>query len=106
MFRSIFDHLQLQVVHDEFEFHLKLQCDRAFVITFLNVIKTEKNQNKLSLYHNKAGLTYRNIVQKFTSSLLCIGSCSKKFYFIFQKDQLFDPWSSSGIIVNSFLLSH
>ena len=27
MFRSIFDHLQLQVVHDEFEFHLKLQCD-------------------------------------------------------------------------------
>ena len=27
MFRSIFDHLQLQVVRDEFEFHLKLQCD-------------------------------------------------------------------------------
>ena len=33
MFRSIFDHLQLQVVHDEFEFHLKLQCDWAYVIT-------------------------------------------------------------------------
>ena len=27
IFRSIFDHLQSQVVHDEFEFHLKLQCD-------------------------------------------------------------------------------
>ena len=27
MFQSIIDHLQLQVVHDEFEFHLKLQCD-------------------------------------------------------------------------------
>ena len=27
VFRSIFDHLQLQVVRDEFEFHLKLQCD-------------------------------------------------------------------------------
>jgi len=27
MFRSILDHLQLQVVHDEFEFHLELQCD-------------------------------------------------------------------------------
>ena len=25
MFRSIIDHRQLQVVHDEFEFHLKLQ---------------------------------------------------------------------------------
>ena len=27
MFRSIIDHRQLQVVHDEFEFHLKLQCE-------------------------------------------------------------------------------
>ena len=26
MFRSIIDHRQLQVAHDEFEFHLKLQC--------------------------------------------------------------------------------
>ena len=26
-FRSIIDHLQLQVVHDKFEFHLKLQCE-------------------------------------------------------------------------------
>ena len=33
MFRSIFDHLQLQVAHDEFEFHLKLQCHGAYVIT-------------------------------------------------------------------------
>ena len=29
MFRSIIDHRQLQVVHDEFEFHLKLQCELA-----------------------------------------------------------------------------
>ena len=27
MFRSIIDHRQLQVAHDEFEFHLKLQCE-------------------------------------------------------------------------------
>ena len=27
MFRSIIDHLQLHVVHDEVEFHLKLQRD-------------------------------------------------------------------------------
>ena len=27
MFRSIIDHRQLKVVDDEFEFHLKLQCE-------------------------------------------------------------------------------
>ena len=27
MFRSIIGHRQLQVVHDEFELHLKLQCE-------------------------------------------------------------------------------
>ena len=27
MFRSVINHRQLQVVHDEFEFHFKLQCE-------------------------------------------------------------------------------
>jgi len=27
MFRSIIDHRQLQVLHGEFEFQLKLQCE-------------------------------------------------------------------------------
>ena len=33
MFWLIIDHRQLQVVHDEFEFHLKLQCEQVYVIT-------------------------------------------------------------------------
>ena len=33
MFRSIIDHRQLQVVHDEFEFHLQCEIARYYVIT-------------------------------------------------------------------------
>jgi len=31
MFRSIIDHRRLQVVHDEFDFHLELQCELALL---------------------------------------------------------------------------
>ena len=36
-FRSIFDHLQLQVVHHEFEFHLKLRCDWAYLQYYMAI---------------------------------------------------------------------